>query len=472
MVASSVNNTNQENCLFQHISKELIYGLLDNPYESLILIDTEGIVRFLASSNEEFFSIKLKDALGRHITEINPDTQLLDTLKTGKPEIGRMMTLLGKKRIIARIPIIKEGRTIGAAGKVMFTHPKKIKELYERIETLETNLNYYKKEFYQSYASRYTFESIIGHSGLILQAKTLALQAAETNSAVIITGESGTGKELFAHAIHQASQRRNNNFIKVNCASIPNELIESELFGYESGSFTGADKNGKPGKFELSHRGTIFLDEIGDMPLKMQVKLLRVLQEKEIERIGGRKPKKIDFRLICATNRNLEKMISSNEFRLDLYYRINIINIYLPPLREIREDIPLLFNHFLKELAREKRQEIREVLPEAMRVLQNYSWPGNIRELRNIAERALIVSRGSQLKLEDMPPALQETVDLPISKNQPLPMLKDLLEKTEKRAIIQSLKLANNNKAKAAQLLGIHRTGLYQKMNKHNIQSS
>jgi len=464
------NNTTDRNSFLQGIPKDLLFGFLDNPYESLILIDTEGIIRFLASANEDFFSIKLRKAVGRHVTEINPDTQLLETLKTGKPEIGRIMTLMGKKRIIARIPIFKENQLIGAAGKVMFTHPEKLKELYERIETLETDLNYYKNELFQAYGSRYTFDSIIGNSDLILQAKALALQAAETNSAVIITGESGTGKELFAHAIHHASKRGKHNFVKVNCASIPSELIESELFGYEAGAFTGADKKGKPGKFEISHNGTIFLDEIGDMPLKMQVKVLRVLQEKEIERIGSQQPKQIDFRLICATNRNIEKLISDGEFRLDLFYRINIINITLPPLRETKTDIPKFFDYFLGELSKEKGQKKKQISNEVISLLKNYSWPGNMRELRNVAERALIVSRGQQIELNDMPPVLQKALAFPILENKPLPMLKDLMEQTEKQAITQALKLTNGNKAKSAQILGIHRTGLYQKMSKYNIQ--
>ncbi len=464
------NNVINSSSFLQGISKELLFGLLDNPYESLILIDTKGIIRFLASANEEFFSIELNKAVGRHVTEINPDTQLLDTLKTGKPEIGRIMTLMGRKRIIARIPIFKGNQLIGAAGKVMFTHPEKLKELYERIETLETDLNYYKNELFQAFGSRYTFESIIGNSDLILQAKAQALQAAETNSAVIITGESGTGKELFAHAIHQASNRKKFNFVKVNCASIPSDLIESELFGYEAGAFTGADKKGKPGKFEIAHKGTIFLDEIGDMPLKMQVKLLRVLQEKEIERVGSQKPKQIDFRLICATNRNIEKLISDGEFRLDLFYRINIINIVLPPLREIKHDIPLFFDYFLSELSKEKQQEKKHISNQAISLLENYSWPGNMRELRNIAERALIVSRGEQIEFDDMPPVLQKTLAYPLPENKPVPMLKDLMEQTEKRAIKQTLKFTNGNKAKAAQILGIHRTVLYKKMNKYGIK--
>lgn len=459
----------QKNRLLQNISGELLFGLLDNPNESLILIDSQGIVQFISHTNESFFEVKLENAIGRHVTDINPDTELLETLKSGKAEIGRMMTMKGRQRIIARIPIFHQGEIIGAAGKVMFAHPEKLKELYERIETLESRLDYYKNELFQAFGSRYSFDNIIGQSASILKAKAMAAQAANTDSAVIISGESGTGKEMFAHAIHQDSRRRDQNFIRVNSASIPSELIESELFGYEAGAFTGADKKGKPGRFELADKGTIFFDEIGDMPLKMQVKLLRVLQEKEIERVGSRKPRKIDFRFICATNRNVEKMISSGEFRLDLYYRINVINVSLPPLREIKNDIPLFFNAFLTELSGEMKKKVKPVAEDTMALLQSYGWPGNMRELRNIAERALIVSRGETITLDDLPPVVKETAESIPTGSQSLPMLKEIMETTEKQAIARALKLTGENRVAASKMLGIHRTGLYQKMKKHGL---
>ena len=459
----------QKKRLLQNVSEELLFGLLDNPNESLMLIDKEGIVQFLSSTNESFFEVKRENAIGRHVTDINPDTELLETLRSGKAEIGRVMTMKGKQRIIARIPIFHQGDIIGAAGKVMFAHPEKLKELYERIETLENRLDYYKKELYQAFGSRYSFDNIIGQSEAIVNAKAMAAQAAKTDSAVIINGESGTGKELFAHAIHQAGRRRDQNFIRVNSASIPSELIESELFGYEAGAFTGADLKGKPGKFELADKGTIFFDEIGDMPLNMQVKLLRTLQEKEIERVGGRKPRKIDFRFICATNRNVEKMISSGEFRLDLYYRINVINVSTPPLREIKNDIPLFFNEFLSELSGELKKKVKPVAADTMSLLQNYAWPGNMRELRNIAERALIVSKGEVISLDDLPPAIRKSAGAFTASQGTPQSLKETMEMTEKQTITGTLKLTGNNRAAAAKILGIHRTGLYQKMKKYGI---
>ncbi len=452
-----------------NIPDDLLFSLLDNSYESLILIDADGIIRFISKGNEGFSSISVKDSVGRHITEVRPNTRLPRVIKTGKAEIGRSMLLNQQNRIIARIPLFnKEGRIIGAMGKMMFMSLEKFKQLYERIHCLENQIDYYKEELNQSYGISYTFDNIIGRSEAIMSCKALARKAAQSDASVLITGESGTGKELFAHSIHQISKRNKYNFVRVNCASIPSELIESELFGYEPGAFTGAAKKGKAGKFELADRGTIFLDEIGDMPPLLQVKLMRVLQEKEVERIGG-KPKNIDFRVISATNRDLNKMVTDKSFRLDLYYRLNVFVITLPPLRDMREDIPQIFHHFLDKLNRGNRQKITNVSREAMEALQNYSWPGNLRELRNIADRSMILCSGNTIQVEDLPISLREKPRASLCEELAGDSLKEIMENTEKKAILDALERAGNNREKASSILKIHRTGLYQKMKKYNI---
>lgn len=451
------------------IPEELLLALLDNPYECLILMDAEGIIRFMSSSNEKIYPVPASEAVGRHISEVSPDTRMPRILETGKAEIGRSMILDNKQRIIARIPLVRDGRTIGAAGKLMFMSPEKFKELYERIDLLERHLDYYKEEMGQVLGIRYTFDNIIGESEAVQRVKTLASQAAQTDSSVIITGESGTGKELFAHAIHQASSRRKKNFVRFNCAAIPGDLIEAELFGYAPGAFTGACPQGRVGKFELAHKGTIFLDEIGDMPPTMQVKLMRVLQEKEIERIGDNRPHRIDFRIISATNRNLEQMMGKGRFRLDLYYRLNVITINLPSLRDIKEDIPLIFQHLLMKLSCEGGRRIQEISPDVLKALMAYTWPGNVRELRNVVERAMIVCRNGRIELEDLPMALRE---YPAGRPEPdasVAPLKKLLEDTERDAIVSALARTGQNRGRAADLLGIHRTGLYQKMKKYEL---
>ena len=451
------------------IPPELLEALLDNPYESLILVDADGIIRYMSSANENIYPVPASEAVGRHISEVSPHTRLPRVLETGKAEIGRSMLLDKKQRIIARIPLMRGGRTVGAAGKLMFMSPEKLRQLYDRIEDLERHLDYYKEELGQVMGIRYTFDNIIGESEPILRAKALARQAARTGSPAIITGESGTGKELFAHAIHEASQRRKHNFVRVNCAAIPGELIEAELFGYAPGAFTGARRQGKAGKFELANNGTIFLDEIGDMEPTMQVKLMRVLQEKEVERIGSNQPFRIDFRIISATNRDLEKMMAGGNFRLDLYYRLNVMTIHLPPLRDIREDIPLMFEHLLEQLSRSGGRRIREVSPDVLEALTAYAWPGNVRELRNVVERAMIVCRGDRIGLVDLPMSLREAPVCPHPHDAPDTPLKALMEETEKNAITRALERSGNSRVRAARRLGIHRTGLYQKMKKYGI---
>ena len=455
--------------LIDEIPGDLLTALLDNPYESLILIDAHGIVRFISSINEGFYKIPVSEAVGQHILDVNPHSRMLRVLKSGKAEIGRSMILDEKQRIIARIPLVRDGRVIGVAGKLMFTNPEKMKQLYERIDILERHLDYYKDELNQVLGIRYTFDNIIGECDPMRRVKELAHQAAQADSPVIITGESGTGKELFAHAIHQASRRRSHNFVRVNCAAIPADLIEAELFGYAPGAFTGARRQGKVGKFELAHNGTIFLDEIGDMPPGMQVKLMRVLQEKEIERIVGTEPRRIDFRIISATNRNLEQMMGDGRFRLDLYYRLNVININLPPLRTIKKDIPQIFRHLVEKLNRTGGRRIEDIAPAARDALMAYAWPGNVRELRNVVERALIVCHGRRIELDDLPISLRSCpADRPVA-DSPVGPLKQLMEKTERNAIIDALARTGNNRGQAAELLGIHRTGLYQKMKKHGL---
>lgn len=464
-----INQTNENNNPY-NIPDDMLAGLIDNPYENLILIDKEGIVRFLSKGSEGLYLKPNKECIGCHISEVSADSKMLRVLTTGKAELVRDMELNNKRCSILRFPLKNEDQIIGVAGKLVIVTPDKIKELYDRIDKLKKNLNYYKKTVNQLYSSRYTFDNIIGNSPLIKKVKALAQQSAKTDSSVLITGESGTGKELLAHSIHQVSQRKNNNFVSINCASIPEDLIESELFGYAPGAFTGASKQGKIGKFELADKGTLFLDEIGDMRLLMQVKLMRILQEKIVDRIGG-KPKYIDFRLISATNRNLETMVKKKEFRLDLFYRLNVVSMKMPALREIKEDIPLIFYHFLDKFKRKEQRPDIGIAPEVLRAIQLYSWPGNVRELKNVVERATIVCQGNQIRLNDLSINFTEKQRAMPSINTASNRmsLKDLMEETERQAIINALKKTNNNMAKAAELLSIHRTGLYQKIKKYNI---
>jgi transcriptional regulator with PAS, ATPase and Fis domain len=297
--------------------------------------------------------------------------------------------------------------------------------------------------------------------------KTSALKAARTNAPVLLMGESGTGKELFAHAIHHASDRRPYPFIRLNCAAIPKDLLEAELFGYEPGAFTGAGMKGKPGKFELAHGGTIFLDEISDLPLEMQPKLLRVLEEKEMERLGGTHLTKSDFRLIAATHENLEVCVEQGRFRKDLYYRLNVIPIQIPPLRDRKEDIPIIIEYLVENLNRDLGTKVVKISPEVLQTFQQYAWPGNVRELTNVLERVLYSIEGDTIQPHHLPIFLQ-TLNGGAKKSSST-LLKRLKQDIEKEALLHAIQVSHDNKNRAAKLLGIHRTGLYKKMKRLNI---
>ena len=452
------------------IPQELLCALLQNPYESMIVVDREGIVRFISRHSEMFYEISREEAVGKHILELNPESKLLRVIETGHAEIGRVFQMKGKKRIVSRIPLRdSDGNIVGAVGKVMFWHKKRVQELVRQVEILEERLDYYEKELHSIYSNQYDLRYIVGNSPSILKAKRAAIQTADSDLAVLITGETGTGKDVFAHSIHLMSLRRDKPFVKVNCAAIPQELFESELFGYEAGAFTGASKRGKPGKFELADGGSIFLDEVGDLPMPVQAKLLRVLQEQEVERLGGTRSLKLDFRVIAATNRDIKDMLENGTFRRDLYYRLNVFQLNAPPLREIKEDIPGIAYHLLSKMSSKGRDFPTRISPEAMAKLVAYNWPGNVRELQNVVERAATVCKNSTLKEEHLP---SEISDGPVENvrftSAPSP-LREAVAKAEKRAIELALEFSGNSRTEASRILGIHRTGLYQKMKRYGL---
>jgi len=387
--------------------------------------------------------------------------------RTGKAEINQSQLIKGQNMVVQRIPIQQDGRVIAVFGQVMFKDVKDVGKLARELSLLESKVKLYEEELITLRSTRYTFDSIIGASDAIRSVKGEALKAAANSFPVLITGESGTGKELFAQAIHHASGRRLYPFVRINCAAIPRDLLESELFGYERGAFTGAKTEGKPGKFELAHQGTIFLDEIGDLPVEMQPKLLRAIEDKEFERVGGTRVVRSDFRVIAATNQHLETMLASGRFRKDLFYRLNVIPLHIPPLRERRGDILSIMRSFLEQTAREAGLAGIEIDREAERALRACDWPGNVRELVNVLERSVSALEGATIRVADLPFYIQRGRKNAARREQT--SLRELQSRNEREAIWLALKEADFQKARAARILGIHRTLLYKKMKKYNL---
>lgn len=330
-------------------------------------------------------------------------------------------------------------------------------------------LEFYREEYRNSSENAFTFESMVGSSDCFAEKRRAGIKASQTDFAVLLTGETGTGKEVFARAIHNASSRADKPMVSINCAAIPSELLESELFGYDEGAFTGARKGGKKGKFQLANGGTIFLDEIGDMPLSMQAKILRVLQEREVEPLGGSGPIQVDVRVIAATRKDLTEMVDTGEFREDLYYRLNVINIELPPLRQRREDILELANYFLAKLNRRYSQSI-VLSAEVKRCFNNYQWPGNIRELDNVIMGAYAICDGFSIDLTDLPAKMAARQRAGQTIHSGGKKLSDLLDDYERELIKQILREKGDNCRQAAEEMGIHRSALYKKMARLNIK--
>ncbi|MFE4350000.1 sigma-54 interaction domain-containing protein [Peribacillus butanolivorans] len=452
-----LNIDNHEEILFKDI--------IEFAYDGLVMVDTEGYVQMLSHAYADFLGVDQESSIGKHVTEIIENTRMHLVAKTGKQEVAELQKIKDNYIIATRSPILKQGKIVGAVGKILFKNVGQFTALSKRVNLLEIELKKYKGDFRERNKASYTFDHIMGKSPALLEVKVQARIAAKSDSNVLILGESGTGKELFAHSIHNESRRAMGVFVKVNCAAIPAELLESELFGYEEGSFTGAKKGGKAGKFEAADGGTIFLDEIGELPLHMQVKLLRVLQEKEIERVGSTGSVQIDVRVIAATNRNLEEMVSKGEFRLDLYYRLKVMQIHVPSLRKRLEDVEILVSYFVEKYQNLMKKRVQGMSDQALRLLRLYKWPGNIRELENIIERALnIVEEEEMIDSKHLPEEITGHKEL-----VPIRTLAEVMEETERATIFSSLEMTSGNKSETAKRLGVSRTTLYEKMNKYGL---
>lgn len=451
---------NLENVLAEHALRIFF----DDASESLVIIDSNGYIVMMNKPYADFLGIRQEEAIGKQVVNIIDNTRLHIVVNKGESEYGQVQWIRGHKAITSRIPIFNDGQIIGAIGKVNFKDSSELDKLYKKVEEQNKELSNYKERFRKIKGNYFALDNIIGNNQKIMELKDIVKRVSHSDSTVLITGQSGTGKEVFATAIHETSNRKDNNFVKINCAAIPEHILESELFGYDEGAFTGSKKGGKIGKFELASHGTIFLDEIGDMSIDMQSKILRVLQDKVVERVGGNDPKKVDVRIIAATNQNLIEKIEKGKFREDLYYRLNVVHIKLPLLRDRKDDISILCNFFIKKFNDKFGIYIEKISDEAMSRMLDYNWPGNIRELENVIERAYNFVEGDEITLENLPDNILNYMYASKGK------LNNKMNNFEKEMIVKTLKECNGNKSRTARILGVNRPNLYQKLKKYNIE--
>ncbi len=431
--------------------KNYIETILDSITEGVFTVDPSFRITSFNRAAELMTGVPREEALGRHCWEVlrasicEGQCALRQTLETGRPVVNKAIYLVNNKG--ERVPVSistavlrdKQGKVLGG------------------VETLR-DLSLV-EELRKELAGRYTFADMVSKSPRMQEIFAILPEVAASDSTVLIQGESGTGKELLARAIHSLSPRREKPFVAINCGALPDTLLESELFGYKAGAFTGAVKD-KPGRFARAEGGTVFLDEIGDVSPALQIRLLRFLQEKTYEPLGGDSPVRADVRILAATNKRLEELVQKGVFREDLYYRVNVVKLVLPPLRERKEDIPLLLEHFIARQRRLTGKEITGITPRALAVLMAHDYPGNVRELENIVEHAFVLCPGGEIDLEHLPEGLRCGVIQEPSESGRKGMLREL----ERRAIEEALRQTGGNKKAAAELLGIHKSTLFRKL--------
>ncbi|WP_078428645.1 sigma-54 interaction domain-containing protein [Alkalihalobacterium alkalinitrilicum] len=443
---------------------KLLDSIIESSYDGIYVADGNGDGIIVNEAYKRITGVHEDELLGRNLKDvvnkgIISESVTLRVFKEKKPTTI-VQIVKGKEVLVTGSPIFNE------EGKIthVVTNVRDISELNKLKVELQEAKAYTKRilkeidGFKKREDLKRLFDSVIAQSDKTNRALNLAKKIAVVDSTVILLGESGVGKEVFANIIHKGSKRSHKPYIKVNCGAIPPHLLESELFGYEKGAFTGADGRGKPGLFEQADGGTIFLDEIGETPLDLQVKLLRVLQEFEIMRIGGQKTKKIDVRVVCATNKNLEKMVERGEFREDLFYRLNIVPIQIPPLRERCEDIAPLAYYFLRK-TNSKYNLNKKINPEVIYFMEQYHWPGNIREMENLIERIVVTTEKNEIQVTDLPPLIIHKRKV-VKNNQ---SLKEIVEQTEKEVILEKISEYKTTR-KTANELGISQSALVKKM--------
>lgn len=447
--------------------QEFLFKILNNIQDVVLVLDAETTIVYANQAYAKILGVPVHKVLGRRLDEIEPNSGVIKAIRTGKAEYGaECLASVNIDVVGSSFPLFEGNEVIGSVA--IFNNISEVVKLNRELQLTKGVADYLQEQLNQREQLPLSFQEYVGRNSRLRETLMLAAKVAKMDSTVLIRGESGVGKEVLARAIHNSSRRKDKPLIKVNCAAIPEALLESELFGFEDGAFTGAKKGGKLGKFELAHGGTIFLDEIGDMSLGVQAKLLRVLQERELERVGGTKTIKLNIRVIAATNKELEKMIKEGTFRHDLYYRLNIVPLHLLPLRERKDDILDLARKFLAQFSEEVGYDL-VLSPQVIRILHAYDWPGNVRELQNVLEHASIVCSGNQIEVQHLPANLRIIKDEDQTQNRKAFDIKQAVAKVEKELILGALANCNNNRSIAMKELGISRRAFYEKLRKYKI---
>lgn len=457
-----------KNSLSSEIMEEFIKKL-----DGMAVLNHEGRYSYVSPGWESYTGLKAEEALGRKVWDVIPESHATEVFRTGKTVVRGLVSKNGTPAFTTYFPRLDDnGKVCGVLLFIVIRGKENALDLQNNINALVNQVEFYKKELSLERGAKYSLDNIIGESEPIIRLKENITLAARSTSTVLIEGETGSGKELIAHAIHTLSARSSANFVRVNCSAIPAELMESEFFGYAAGAFTGASKNGKIGRFVLADGGSIFLDEVNLLPTTMQPKFLRVMQEREIDPVGGTKSIPINVRIIAACNMNLERLVDEGGFRSDLFYRLNVVRIKAPPLRERREDIPLLVDYFIRHLNRQLGMLVESVSDEALALLMSYDWPGNVRELNNAIERAMNQATGTILQKKHFT-QLTERISvrnraMDIGRNSDYNLSREK-RSFEKRLIQEVLIVSHGNRKEAAKILGISRTMLYKKLAQYQI---
>ena len=441
---------------------EFIEGLA-----TMAVLDQDGVYTYVSPGWERYTGHTAQEAIGRKVWEMVPDTHATEVFHTGKPVFAKAVNANGPAFTSYFPRFDRDGKLCGLFLYVIVQGMEDAQNLTRRIGELSSKVEFYQQELSRERGARYGLDNIIGESASVLRLKEQIVQAARSTSTVLIEGETGSGKELIAHSIHAMSARKAANFVRVNCSAIPAELMESEFFGYAAGAFTGAAKSGKPGMFELAHKGTLLLDEIGELPLPMQAKLLQVLDGHPFHRVGGTKPITVDVRVIAATNKPLADMAASGQFREDLFYRLRVLTVEIPPLRERPDDIPVLAMHFLQEIIKKSGLQ-KNFDPQVLNCFLTYRWPGNVRELRALVQSLATMSEEETITMQDLPQYMQAQSPLPqgsVSFRQPM---REAVAELERNMIMTAL-TETGSTYKAARRLKVSQSTIVRKAQRYKI---